>query len=304
MYGYAVFAITVTPKGNASGPAQIDSLNGGNLTFDSVWRRYFQGRRSGNDLKTRRYWDTRGARVRRQPGSQAAWSTLDVRYGPSGVPGEVIDTIAGASMTTVRVDDATTHNYRHLLVCNPGQRVALLAAEVIGRMRAAPRILDAFRTDFERSYPQYVVDYETLADGQYWNSFLANAELIAVNVTRHHAIPGYTDRTGAGAEEIAVIKSRIEAAGRGRRLSRRLIPALLRHDVSVQEVFGLDYVPESASLVLRAEGQQKTISLDMGIDPAFIYPLGAEDRRDRPRTADFLTETTATLERLLQSYPD
>jgi len=303
MYGYLVMGITVTPRMGGSGPAQIDSIDGSRLDFAAEWRRYFSSRQSAVDFRMRRYWDTASIRPHRVPSSPHSWSVLEVRYGPTGIPGDVINTIAGQSTSIVGVDDATTHNYRNVLLRPRGARVALLAAEVIGRSRPVSKLLAAFRADFQSQHPDYDVDHETLADGQYWESFLENAEFVALNVTRQQPIPGYFDADGSGANIVATIKTRIEAAGRGRRLPRQLIPGLLYRDVRPEQAFGLDFEPESVSLVLEADGTQKTIELATGEQPVFVYPIGREDRRDRPTTQEFLHETTQTLVRLLDTFP-
>lgn len=303
MYGYIVLGITVTPNNAFGSPAQIDSLNGATLDFADEWRRYFGARPNGTDLRTRRYWDSEPTKRHLEPGSPHRWSRLYVRYGPTGIPGDVVDTTVGTSTAAVGVDDATTHNYRHLLLRPTGGRVAMLAAEVIGRGRAASRIIDAFRKDFEQAHPQYNVEYETLADGEYWDSFLENADFIAMNVTRHRPVAGYFDADGDGAETIVEVKSTIQAAGRGARLRRGWLRPLLSRDVTVQDVFGLDFEPERASVVLESEGQRKTIVLDAGEDPAFVYPLGDDDRRDRPSNTEFFEAAVATMTRLLASYP-
>jgi hypothetical protein len=296
--------ITVTPRMGDSGPAQIDSIDGSRLDFAREWTRYFSSGPSNTDIRARRYWDTADLQRHREPGSPHYWTRLEVRYGPTGVPGDVVDTTIGRSTAAVGVDDATTHNYRHLLLRPKGARIALLAAEVIGRSRPVSKLLAAVRDDFQSQHPDFWVDYEVLADGQYWASFLENADLVALNVTRHREIPGYLDTDGDGATLVATMKTRIEAAGRGRRLPRQLIPGLLNRDVSPEQAFGLDFVPDTVSLVLEADGTQKTIVLDAGEQPVFVYPIGQEDRRDRPPTREFLDEVQPTLLRLLATFPD
>jgi hypothetical protein len=302
VYGFDMIAIRVKVKDGGSGPQQIDNLDGRGLDFQVEWRAFFQTLQADHMVRARRYWQTTPSRAHRAPGSSAGWTRLDVEYGPNGIPGRVFDTDEGRATATVRPQDATVHRYRHLLARPRGGTAALLAAEVVGRSRAHRGPTDAFRKHFETCHTDFKVDFEYIADGEYWEEFLEAASLVSVTLTRQTSIPGYLDGDVSGQTLAANIETTIKAAGRGHRLPASVVRPLLERRVNPRDAFGVQFDPDRTCLQLEASGQTRRVYLEADETPSLVYPIGDPDRPDQPADGEFVAAATETTERLLAGF--
>jgi hypothetical protein len=303
VYGYNVVAIRVERTSGGTGPLQIDNLDGQGYDLLAEWQSFFRTTRSDHVVRARRYWQTIPARRHAQPGSPHTWGRLDVEYGPNGIPGRVFDTAGNRATATVRPQDATVHRFRHLLARPRGGAAALLAAEVIGRSRAFKGPVDAFRRHLETAHADLRVEFEYLADGDYWEEFLARASLISATLTRQTSIPGYTSGGASGQSIAATMQTTIKATGRGLRLPSALLRPLLERRLSPRQAFGVSFDPERTSLLLESEGQRRQVYLEAGEPANLVYPIGDPDRRDQPPDGEFFSAASETLGRLLSRFP-
>ncbi len=303
MYGYNIVAIRAERRDGVGGPLQIDNLDGQGLDLAAEWSAFFRQARSDHVVRVRRYWQSAPAVAHSAPRSPHRWHRLDVEYGPNGIPGRVFDTEAGQATAVVRAQDATIHRYRHLLIRPVGGTAGLLAVEVIGRSRAFRGPTDAFRKHLEAEHPDLRLSFDYLADGDFWEQFLAGASFVSATLSRQGSIPPYTRGGASGRSTAATWETTVKAAGRGGRLPAGLVRPLIERRVSPREAFGVSFDPERTSLLLEAEGQRRRVYLDSGEVADLVYPLGELDRRTQPPDSEFVAAATATCERLLRSFP-
>ncbi len=301
MYGYSVTAVRVVRTGAEDAPLQVDNLDGRGLDLTSEWRRFFSQPQEDHQIRIRRYWQSSacGRPINREG---VPWIHLEVEYGPNGIPGRVLDTVSGRQTAPVRVQDATVHNYRHVLTRPTGGTAALLAGEQIGRSRAQAGPLDAFRKHFEASQHGLRLSFESVTDGEYWQQFLANAALLSATLTRQASAPSYLSLSSSGQQQLAKYETTVKPAGRGARWPASVLPPLFRGAVQPGEVFGVGFEPDQTSLVLLANGQRRTIVLNADEPPSFTYPVGNLDRSDQPGGQEFFLAAEGTLDRLLPSF--
>ena len=302
MYGYSVIGLRVRRADGSGGPLQIDNVDGRGLDLGTLWQAFFRDECSDHLVRTRRYWRSSPARRCSQTSSPARWVRLDVEYGPNGVPGRVLDTSAGQATASVRPQDATVHRYRHLLAVAPAGTAALLAAEVIGRSHAFRGPVNAFVAHLGSTVPDVQVEFEYLADGEYWDEFLTHAVLVSATLTRQSAIPAYVSGGISGQSVAATVETTIKAAGRGMRLPKALLRPLLERSVSPRDAFGVGFDPERTSLLLECRGQRRQVYLDIAEPARLVYPLGDPDRASQPADAEFMAAAAATVGRLLSRF--
>ncbi len=302
MYGYSVIGLRVRRADGCGGPLQVDNVDGRGLDLGAQWQTFFRDERSDHVVRTRRYWRSSPARRSIQPPSPHRWIRLDVEYGPNGIPGRVLDTSAGMPTARVRPQDATVHRYRHLLAIPTAGTAALLAAEVVGRSPAFRGPVGAFAAEWERAVPGVRVEFEYLADGEYWEGFLAEAVLVSASLTRQAALPAYSSGSLSGQSVAATVETTIKASGRGMRLPKALLRPLLERVVSPRDAFGVSFDPERTSLLLECRGQRRQVYLDATEPMHLVYPLGDPGRVTQPDDAEFLGEAAATITRLLKRF--
>jgi hypothetical protein len=260
MYGYNVVAVRVDRKDGSGGPQQVDNVDGRGGDLHQIWRAYFDTEPRDHVTKTRRYWQAARTGNHAMPGSSAAWSVLDLEYGPSGIPGRVVDTSNGRQRAAVRPRDAALHRYRHLVARPGGGSALLVGAEVIGRSRAVRGPLAAFQKDFEINHSGLRLEFDYVTDGEYWQEFLAKSSMVSATLTRQSAAPAYLSRTISGADELAVWETTIKPVGRGRRWASTVVPALLNGQVSPRDAFGIEFQPDRTAILLEADGQRRRSS--------------------------------------------
>jgi hypothetical protein len=302
VYGYSVVGLRVRRADGSGGPLQVDNVDGRGLDLGALWQRCFHDECCDHVVRTRRYWRSSPARRCSQPSSPHRWIRLDVEYGPNGIPGRVLDTSAGQVTARVRPQDATVHRYRHLLAIPAAGTAALLAAEVIGRSPAFRGPVNAFVAHLESTVPDVQVEFEYLADGEYWDEFLTQAVLVSATLTRQAAIPAYASGSISGQSVAATMETTIKASGRGMRLPKALLRPLLERSVSPRDVFGVGFDPERTSLLLECRGQRRQIYLDAAEPGRLVYPLGDPDRASQPEDAEFVAAAAATITRLLARF--
>jgi hypothetical protein len=303
VYGYSVIGLRVRRADGSGGPLQIDNVDGRGLDLGAQWQAFFRDERSDHVVRTRRYWRSAPVRRASQPSSPHRWFRLDVEYGPNGIPGRVLDTSAGQPTARVRPQDATVHRYRHLLAIPKAGTVALLAGEVIGRSPAFRGPVNAFVAHLESSVPDIEVHFEYLADGEFWDGFLAEAALVSATLTRQSAIPAYSSGSISGQSVAATMETTVKASGRGKRLPKALLRPLLERAISPRDAFGVGFDPERTSLLLECRGQRRQIYLDTAEPGHLVYPLGDPARAGQPDHTEFISEAAATLTRLLKRFP-
>jgi hypothetical protein len=303
VFGYSVVGLRVRRADGSGGPLQVDNVDGRGLDLGARWQAFFGSERSDHVLRSRRYWHSAAAQRCPQPAASQRWVRLDVEYGPNGVPGRVLDTSAGRQTARVRSQDATVHRYRHLLAVREGAAAAVLAAEVIGRSHAFRGPLLAFVADLESSVPDVRVEFEYLADGEYWEGFLEQAALVSVTLSRQTAVPAYVSGGISGQSVAATMETTIKASGRGVRLPKALVRPLLNRAISPREAFGVSFDPDRTSLQLESGGQRRQIYLDAAGPARLVYPLGDPERRDQPADPEFVSTASATMSRLLKAFP-
>jgi hypothetical protein len=303
VYGYSVVGLRVRRADGSGGPLQVDNLDGRGLDLGARWQAFFHDEQSDHVVRTRRYWRSTPARRCPQPSSPHRWIRLDVEYGPNGIPGRVLDTAAGQPTARVRPQDATVHRYRHLLAVPAAGTAVLLAAEVIGRSHAFRGPVKAFVAHLESVLPDVQVEFEYLADGEYWDDFLTQAVLVSATLTRQTAIPAYASGSISGQSVAATVETTIKASGRGVRLPKGLLRPLLERSVSPRDAFGVSFDPERTSLLLECRGQRRQIYLDAAEPARLVYPLGDPGRASQPEDAEFVAAAAATLTRLLTRFP-
>jgi hypothetical protein len=303
VFGYSVVGLRVRRADGSGGPLQVDNLDGRGLDLGARWQSFFHSERSDHVVRSRRYWHSAAAQPCPQPAGSQRWVRLDVEYGPNGVPGRVLDTSAGRQTARVRSQDATVHRYRHLLAVPKGTAAAVLAAEVIGRSHAFRGPLRAFVADLESSVPDVRVEFEYLADGEYWEGFLEQAALVSATLSRQTAIPAYASSGISGQSVAATMETTIKASGRGVRLPKALLRPLLNRAVSPREAFGVSFDPDRTSLLLERGGQRRQVYLDASEPARLVYPLGDPERRDQPADPEFVGAAAATMSRLLKAFP-
>ena len=179
----------------------------------------------------------------------------------------------------------------------------MLAAEVIGRSHAFRGPLSAFVADLESSVPDVRVEFEYLADGEYWEGFLEQAVLVSATLSRQSAIPAYASGGISGQSVAATMETTIKASGRGVRLPKALVRPLLSRVISPREAFGVSFDPERTSLLLESGGQRRQLYLDAAEPARLVYPLGDPERRDQPADPEFVSAASATMSRLLKAFP-
>ena len=303
MYGYSVVGLRVRRADGSGSPLQIDNVDGRGLDLGEQWQAFFGAERSDHLVRTRRYWRSSPSRQCAQPSGPHRWLRLDVEYGPNGIPGRVLDTSAGRPTARVRPQDATVHRYRHLLAVPPGGSAALLAVEVIGRSHAFRGPVSGFGAHLERAVPDVRVQFEYLADGEYWDEFLAQAALVSATLTRQAALPAYSSGSLSGQSVAATVETTIKASGRGVRLPKALLRPLLERSVTPRDAFGVGFDPERTSLLLECRGQRRQVYLDAAEPLRLVYPLGEPARASQPDDGEFVAEAAATLTRLLGRFP-
>jgi len=235
-------------------------------------------------------------------GRPASLAPAYVEYGPNGIPGRVLDTSAGQATAQVRPQDATVHRFRHLLAIPAAGTAALLAAEVIGRSHAFRGPVNAFASHLTQAAPDVAVQFEYLADGEYWDGFLAQAALLSATLTRQAAIPAYSSGGISGQSVAASIETTIKASGRGVRLPKALLRPLLERSISPRDAFGVGFDPERTSLLLECRGQRRQVYLDAAEPVRLVYPLGDPGRASQPDDAEFVADAAATIARLLKRF--
>lgn len=286
----------------SGGPLQVDNVDGRGLDLGQQWQAFFRDELSDHLVRTRRYWRSSPARPCSPPSGPHRWIGLDVEYGPNGIPGRVLDTSAGQATARVRPQDATVHRYRHLLAIPVAGTAALLAAEVIGRSHAFRGPVTAFVAHLESSVPDVRVEFEYLADGEYWDEFLTQAVLVSATLTRQAAIPAYASGSISGQSVAATLETTIKASGRGVRLPKALLRPLLERSVTPRDAFGVSFDPERTSLLLECRRQRRQIYLDAAEPARLVYPLGDPDRASQPEDPEFVSAAAATIARLLKRF--
>jgi hypothetical protein len=179
----------------------------------------------------------------------------------------------------------------------------LLACEVIGRSHAFRGPLTAFAADLESRLPDVRVEFEYLADGEYWEGFLEQAELVSATLSRQTALPSYAGGGISGQAVAASMETTVKASGRGVRLPKALLRRLLNRSISPRDAFGVGFDPDRTSLLLESRGQRRQIYLDGGEPARLVYPLGNPDRPDQPADAEFVGAAATTMSRLLKAFP-
>ncbi len=303
VFGYSVVGLRILRADGSGGPLQVDNVDGRGLDLGAQWQSFFRRERSDHVVRSRRYWRSISAQPGTQPGGAYCWIRLDVEYGPNGVPGRVLDTSGGRQTARVRAQDATVHRYRHVLVVPKGASAALLAAEVIGRSHAFRGPLAAFVADLESSAPDVRIECEYLADGEYWEEFLAQAAFVSATLSRQTAMPAYASGGLSGQSVAATIETTIKASGRGARLPKALLRPLLDRSISPRDAFGVGFDPERTSLLLECRGQRRQVYLEAAEPVRLVYPLGDPDRADQPSDAEFISSASAAMSRLLKAFP-
>jgi hypothetical protein len=302
VYGYSVVGLRVRRADGGAGPLQVDNLDGRGLDLGARWQAFFRGEQSDHVVRSRRYWRSSPARRCSQPSSPHRWIRLDIEYGPNGIPGRVLDTSAGQPTARVRPQDATVYRYRHLLAVPKAGTAVLLAAEVIGRSHAFRGPVNAFVAHLESCLPEVRVEFEYLADGEYWDEFLAQAVLVSATLTRQSAIPAYASGGVSGQSVAATLETTIKATGRGLRLPKALLRPLVERTVSPRDAFGVGFDPERTSLLLECRGQRRQVYLDAAEPVRLVYPLGDPARADQPGEGEFVSAAADTINRLLARF--
>jgi hypothetical protein len=302
VFGYSVVGLRVRRADASGGPLQVDNLDGHGLDLGTQWMECFRGERSARVSRSRRYWRSAGVQPCPQARRHGQWLRLDVEYGVNGVPGRVLDTAAGLPTAQVRLQDATVHRYRHLLAVPRGGSAALLAAEVIGRSHAFRGPVTTFEAHLGTVLPDVRLEFEYLADGEYWHGFLTEAALVSATLSRQSAVPRYASGGISGQSIAATIETTIKAAGRGARLPQALIRPLLERSVSPREVFGVGFDPERVSLLLEHGGRRRQVYLDAAEPARLVYPLGDPERGDQPTDGEFTAAAAGTISRLLKAF--
>jgi hypothetical protein len=160
----------------------------------------------------------------------------------------------------------------------------------------------AFAAHLQSAAPDVRVEFEYLADGEYWEGFLAEAVLVSASLTRQAAIPAYSSGSISGQSVAATMETTFRASGRGMRLPKALLRPLLERTVSPRDAFGVGFDPERTSLLLECRGQRRQIYLDAAEPVHLVYPLGDPGRVSQPDDAEFLSAAAATISRLLKRF--
>ena len=71
------------------------------------------------------------------------------------------------------------------------------------------------------------IEFEYLADGEYWEGFLEQAVLVSATLSRQTAVPAYASGGISGQSVAATMETTIKAPGGGVRLPKALVRPLL-----------------------------------------------------------------------------
>ncbi|MBW4716210.1 hypothetical protein [Saccharothrix obliqua] len=277
-HAYVAYKLTVTKARQADTLLNLGDLEATGIDFLALFHGFLSDVQAKpiKDERFGRYLDIESISPR---GRCIRFIT---QYGRYGTTGRLIDTTTGDTTHDYDEDESAVSPTRNLLASPESGDSAVFLAERYGGRGAASMILGQFKRAFKQRFEDdnLIFNYEGLLDQAAWDKYVQNADMTAIEVTRHGASSDFAD--GSVAKAVGKIVCAVKPRWGERRFPRTVRDRVLSSEVKAQEVIGLKAQDDDeVELVLNDGVQQKRLLVGQPGVPVLVYPV-ADDNADRP----------------------